>query len=104
MGVNILSEYFYNIVDGVKSFLTGMGLTFKHFKEKKNLVATLQYPNEKWPLPERNIGFEPEDYNVIRSRLHVDIDDCIEQAMNIKERILNDNYHNALPLEKWWKI
>ena len=32
------------------------------------------------------------------------IDDCIEQAMNIKERILNDNYHNALPLEKWWKI
>ena len=72
-----MSEYFYNIVDGVKSFLTGMGLTLKHFREKKDLVATLQYPNEKWPIPERNIGFEPESYNVIRSRLHVDIDDCI---------------------------
>jgi len=72
-----LSEYIYSIVDGVKSFLTGMGLTFKHFKEKKNLVATLQYPNEKWPKPERSIGFDHKDYNVIRSRLHVDIDDCI---------------------------
>ena len=37
-------------------------------------------------------------------RYEVDIDDCIEQAMNIKERILNDNYRNAMPLEKWWKI
>ena len=72
-----MSEYIYSIVDGVKSFLTGMGLTFKHFKEKKNLVATLQYPNEKWPKPERSIGFDHKDYNVIRSRLHVDIDDCI---------------------------
>ena len=77
MGAFILSEYFHNIVVGVKSFLTGMGLTFKHFKEKKDLVATLQYPNEKWPKPERDIGFAPDTYNVIRSRLHVDIDDCI---------------------------
>ena len=38
---------------------------------------TLQYPEERWPRPERNIGFEHKDYNVIRSRLHVDIDDCI---------------------------
>ncbi len=37
-------------------------------------------------------------------RYEVDIDDCIEQAMNIKERILSDNYRNAMPLEKWWKI
>ena len=72
-----MSEYINNIIYGVKSFITGMGLTLKHFKNKKNLVATLQYPNEKWPLPERNIGFDPSDYNVIRSRLHVDIDDCI---------------------------
>jgi len=72
-----MSEYINNIIYGVKSFITGMGLTLKHFKNKKDLVATLQYPNEKWPLPERNIGFEPSDYNVIRSRLHVDIDDCI---------------------------
>ena len=37
-------------------------------------------------------------------RYEVDIDDCIEQAMNIKERILNNDYKNAMPLEKWWKI
>jgi len=72
-----MSEYINNIIYGVKSFITGMSLTLKHFKNKKDLVATLQYPNEKWPLPERNIGFDPSDYNVIRSRLHVDIDDCI---------------------------
>ena len=58
-----MSEYIHSIVDGIKSFLTGMGLTFKHFKEKKVLVATLQYPNEKWPKPERSIGFDHKDYN-----------------------------------------
>ena len=57
--------------------LSGMSLTMHHLRNKKDLVATLQYPNEKWPLPERNIGFDHQDYNVIRSRLHVDIDDCI---------------------------
>ena len=72
-----MSEYINNIIYGVKSFITGMSLTLKHFRNKKDLVATLQYPNEKWPLPERNIGFDPSEYNVIRSRLHVDIDDCI---------------------------
>ena len=54
-----------------------MSLTYKHFKEKKDLVATLQYPHEKWPKVEKNIGFDHQEYNVIRSRLHVDIDDCI---------------------------
>ena len=44
---------------------------------KKEKVATLQYPHEKWPIPERNIGFNHSEYNLIRSRLHVDIDDCI---------------------------
>ena len=37
----------------------------------------MQYPEERWPRPERNIGFNSESYNVIRSRLHVDMDDCI---------------------------
>ena len=78
MGVIILmSEYIDNIVYGIKSFITGMRLTWKHFSNKKDLVATLQYPNEKWPIPEKNIGFELSEYNSIRSRLHVDIDDCI---------------------------
>ena len=77
MGVNILSEYFQNIYNGIKTLLSGMSITMHHFRNKKDLVATLQYPNEKWPIPDRNIGFDHKDYNVIRSRLHVDIDDCI---------------------------
>tara|TARA_B100000029_G_scaffold155326_1_gene150660 strand:- start:232 stop:1686 length:1455 start_codon:yes stop_codon:yes gene_type:complete len=72
-----MSEYIGNIVYGIKSFITGMKLTWSHFVNKKDLVATLQYPNEKWPIPEKNIGFDHSEYNSIRSRLHVDIDDCI---------------------------
>ncbi len=78
MGVNFLmAQYFINIYNGVKTFLVGMKTTLYHFNNKKDLVATLQYPHEKWPIPERNIGFEHKDYNLIRSRLHVDMDDCI---------------------------
>ena len=70
-------NYFLNIYNSVKTLCEGMMLTLKHFNNKEDLVATLQYPHEKWPIPERNIGFENEEYNLIRSRLHVDIDDCI---------------------------
>ena len=77
MGTYILSEYFYNIYDTIKTMISGMSLTLHHLRKKEDLVATLQYPNEKWPQPDRNIGFENDEYNVIRSRLHVDIDDCI---------------------------
>ena len=72
-----MREYFNNIYTGVLSFLEGLSLTFKHLKNKEDLVATLQYPNEKWPIPDRNIGYENSEYNAIRSRLHVDMDDCI---------------------------
>ena len=72
-----MREYFSNIVGGLQSFWKGLSLTFKHMKNKEDLVATLQYPHEKWPVPERNIGFDHSEYNLIRSRLHVDIDDCI---------------------------
>ncbi len=72
-----MTEYFNNIISSLKSFATGLKLTMQHFNNKKDLVATLQYPNEKWPLPERKIGFEFSDYNSIRTKLHVDIDDCI---------------------------
>ena len=72
-----MREYFNNIYTGVLSFLEGLSLTFKHLKNKEDLVATLQYPNEKWPIPDRNIGYDNSEYNVIRSRLHVDMDDCI---------------------------
>ena len=74
-------SYFNNIANGVKSFITGLSLTFDHFKNKKEHVATLQYPHEKFPVPEKKIGFEQSEYNVIRSRLHVDIDDCISCRM-----------------------
>jgi len=78
MGVIILMyDYFVNIYKSVKTLFEGMQLTLKHFNNKEELVATLQYPHEKWPIPERNIGFENDEYNLIRSRLHVDIDDCI---------------------------
>ena len=72
-----MREYFNNIVGGLQSFWKGLSLTFKHMKNKEDLVATLQYPNEKWPIPERNIGFDHSEYNAIKSRLHVDMDDCI---------------------------
>ena len=36
-------------------------------------------------------------------RYEVDIDDCIEQAMEIKKIILNNNYDGPLPLKKWWE-
>jgi NADH-quinone oxidoreductase subunit I len=72
-----MSEYFTTLIDGAKTFLIGMKMTLKHFNNKEELVATLQYPHEKWPIPERNIGFENSEYNLIRSRLHVDIEDCI---------------------------
>ena len=65
-----MSEYINNIVYGIKSFVTGMKLTWKHFANKKELAATLQYPHEKWPVPERGIGFEHSDYNLIVSNIH----------------------------------
>ena len=76
MSEHIIS-YFNNITNGVKSLISGLSLTLDHFRNKKEKVATLQYPHEKFPVPEKNIGFEQSEYNVIRSRLHVDIDDCI---------------------------
>ena len=100
-----MSEYLNNIVYGVKSFLTGMKLTMNHFRNKKELVATLQYPHEKWPIPERNIGFNHSEYNLIRSRLHVDIDDCIEQSMELANRIKNGGSRDhPVLLERWQKI
>lgn len=72
-----MKKYFKNIWQTVSTMLTGMGITMKHlFKIRKGNV-TLQYPEEKWPRPDRKIGFKPDNYNVIRSKLHVDIDDCI---------------------------
>ena len=70
-------KYFGNIWDSITTILTGMGVTWGHMWNIRRDNVTLQYPEERWPRPDRNIGFEEKDYNVIRSRLHVDIDDCI---------------------------
>ena len=72
-----MNRYFRNITESLSSLLTGMGITWMHMIRIKKDNVTLQYPEEKWPRPERNIGFNHEDYNVIRSRLQVDINDCI---------------------------
>lgn len=72
-----MKKYFYNIWQSVKTLLIGMGITFKHMLKIRKGNVTLQYPEEKWPKPDRNIGFDPSSYNIIRSKLHVDIEDCI---------------------------
>ncbi len=72
-----MSKYFSNIFEAVSTLLTGMGITWRHMMNIRKDNVTLQYPEERWPRPERDIGFDFDDYNVIRSRLQVDIDDCI---------------------------
>ncbi len=72
-----MSGYFNNIGVAISTLLDGMRITMRHFIHKKQLNATLQFPRERWPIPERAIGFEEAKYNIIRTRLHVDIDDCI---------------------------
>ena len=57
--------------------MTGLGITWRHMIRIRKDNVTLQYPEERWPRPERNIGFDFSEYNIIRSRLQVDIDDCI---------------------------
>ena len=74
-----MAKYFANIYDTVNTLWKGMRITWRHMINIKRDNVTLQYPEERWPQPERNIGFEHADYNVIRSRLHVDIDDCIDR-------------------------
>ena len=96
-----MSQYFQNIYDGIKTLISGMSISYQHFQKRKDLNATLQYPHEKWPIPERNIGHSNEDYNLIRSRLHVDIDDCIYQAMLIKKDIINNTFSNNIPGEEY---
>ena len=70
-------NYFLAIFDTISTLMTGMSVTLSHMLKIRKGNVTLQYPVERWPRPERNIGFNEESYNVIRSRLTVDMDDCI---------------------------
>ena len=72
-----MKRYFTDIWATLTTILGGMGITLVHLVRARKDNVTLQYPEERWPRPERNIGFEHSNYNVIRSRLHVDMDDCI---------------------------
>lgn len=72
-----MRRYFVNIWESVVTLFTGLVITWRHMLHARKGNVTLQYPVELWPIPERHIGFPHDRYNVIRSRLHVDIDDCI---------------------------
>ncbi|MFH1844095.1 MAG: 4Fe-4S dicluster domain-containing protein [bacterium] len=47
-------RYLADIYDAVSSALKGMGITIKHIYKKP---VTLQYPDERWVMPERFRGF-----------------------------------------------
>ena len=70
-------NYLSNIWESISTLLIGMKITIGHMFKIKHGNVTLQYPVERWPRPERHIGFSEDSYNVIRSRLTVDMDDCI---------------------------
>ncbi|HKJ66692.1 MAG TPA: NADH-quinone oxidoreductase subunit I [bacterium] len=56
-------QYFRNIKDAVITTGIGFGVTFRHLFTRS---VTLQYPTERWELPERS-----------RMQLYMDWDDCI---------------------------
>lgn len=70
-------SYFSNISNAIFTLIDGMKVTMGYFVRPREHV-TLQYPDEVWPIPTRNIGVgELDSYNTIRSKLQVDFEDCI---------------------------
>lgn len=61
--VDIMRRYFENIFIAIWTILVGMRITLKHLFVPS---VTLQYPDERWELPER-----------ARMRLYMKYDDCI---------------------------
>lgn len=49
-----MRQYFADIWHAVSSALQGMAITFKHVWKKP---VTLQYPDERWVMPDRFRGF-----------------------------------------------
>ena len=68
-----MAKYFRDIWESISTMLTGLRITWMHMVRIRRNNVTLQYPEEKWPRPERNIGFDHSNYNVIRTRLHMDL-------------------------------
>lgn len=90
---------------------------FTKYKSKTSLIG-MEIPSlngKFYPLPFKNqillshkyLQKFPENYFSIGRagtyRYEVDIDDCIEQAMELKKIIEQNKYNGAFPLDKWWK-
>lgn len=58
-----MGRYFANIAQSISTIWVGMNITLKHLFTPS---ITLQYPDERWEMPERS-----------RNQLFNDIDDCI---------------------------
>ncbi len=58
-----MRQYLKNTWEGIWTIIIGMKITFKHLFVPS---VTIQYPDQKVPLPER-----------VRNRLYVNMDDCI---------------------------
>jgi len=58
-----MTQYFQNIIEAISTTAVSFGVTFKHLFTKS---VTLQYPDERWEMPERS-----------RMRLYMNWDDCI---------------------------
>ena len=94
---------------------------FKKFTNHKSnsTLVLLEIPSfngKHYPLPfkkeikkaQKYLKSLPEGYFSIGRagtyRYEVDIDDSIEQALKIKEIILNNTYDGSLPLKRWWDL
>ena len=91
---------------------------FTKHKSKTTLVG-MEIPSlngKHYPIPFRSeikkshkyIKTLPENFFSIGRagtyRYEVDIDDCIEQAMEVNKIIQNDSFLDPFPIKKWWNI
>ena len=91
---------------------------FTKYKSKTSLIG-MEIPSlngKFYPLPFKNqillshkyLKKFPENYFSIGRagtyRYEVDIDDCIEQAIQLKKIIEQNKYNGTFPLDKWWKF
>ena len=53
-----MGNYLKNIWETITTMLTGMRVTLQHLLSIRRNNVTLQYPEERWPRPERDIGFD----------------------------------------------
>jgi UDP-galactopyranose mutase len=91
---------------------------FTNHKSKTTLVG-MEIPSmngKHYPIPFKSeirkshkyIKALPENFFSIGRagtyRYEVDIDDCIEQAIEIRKILEKNNFLSPFPIEKWWKI